>query len=99
MGVGAVVGGRYLWVWTVAVYDEKVCGVWEGHRIEATRLTYTVLQLYVNRKKMYITAVNEALSVCGVQAVAPSLLPSSLPPSVDVWNPPYSRILRVALYV
>ena len=43
MVVSAVVGGRYLWVWTVAVYDEKVCGVWEGHRIEATRLTYTVL--------------------------------------------------------
>ena len=43
MIVGATVSGRYLGVWTVAVYDEKVCGVWEGHRIEATRLTYTML--------------------------------------------------------
>ena len=43
MIVGATVGGRYLGVGTIAVYDEKVCGVWEGHRIEATRLTYTVL--------------------------------------------------------
>ena len=30
MGVGATVGGRYLGVGTIAVYDEKVCGVWEG---------------------------------------------------------------------
>ena len=41
MVVSAVVGGRYLWVWTVAVYDEKVCGVWEGHRIEATLVVHT----------------------------------------------------------
>ena len=30
MLVGAVVSGHYLGVWTVAVYDEKVCCVWEG---------------------------------------------------------------------
>jgi hypothetical protein len=35
MLVGAVVGGHYLGVWTVAVYDEKVCGVWKRYRIEA----------------------------------------------------------------
>ena len=41
MVVSAVVGGLLVGVDCLTVYDEKVCGVWEGHRIEATRLTYT----------------------------------------------------------
>ena len=30
MSVGATVGGCYLGVDCLTVYDEKVCGVWEG---------------------------------------------------------------------
>ena len=36
--VGAVVSGHYLCVYFLAVYDEKVCGVWKGDRIKASRL-------------------------------------------------------------